>query len=98
MGVLVGLAFAAACVSWIRAWGSPRDPTSWVTGAALVSLASGALIALLGCLGAVSVPVIAAGYGYCDKAPDRLGADGVILSLNGFARVVNNLWPNRPKT
>ena len=47
---------------------------------------------------AANVPVIAAGYGYCDKAPDQLGADGVILSLNGFARVVNDLWPDRPKT
>ncbi|MEM9309814.1 MAG: HAD hydrolase-like protein [Pseudomonadota bacterium] len=31
---------------------------------------------------AAGVPVIAAGYGYCDAAPDQLGADAVIDSLD----------------
>lgn len=31
---------------------------------------------------AARVPVIAAGYGYCDKPPHELGADAVIHSLN----------------
>lgn len=31
---------------------------------------------------AANVPVIAAAYGYCDRLPDELGADGVIDSLS----------------
>ena len=33
---------------------------------------------------AAGVPVIAAGYGYCDAPPAELGADGVIDSLDGL--------------
>lgn len=33
---------------------------------------------------AAEVPVIAAGYGYCDRTPAELGADAVIDSLDGL--------------
>lgn len=40
---------------------------------------------------AAGVPVIAAGYGYCDKPPHELGADAVIDSLAGLIVVLEQL-------
>ncbi|KUO54541.1 MAG: phosphoglycolate phosphatase [Sphingomonadales bacterium BRH_c42] len=40
---------------------------------------------------AAGVPVIAAGYGYCDKPPHELGADAVIDSLGGLIGVLEAL-------
>ncbi|MBA4163906.1 MAG: phosphoglycolate phosphatase [Erythrobacter sp.] len=40
---------------------------------------------------AAGVPVIAAGYGYCDKPPHELGADAVIDSLAGLIGVLEGL-------
>lgn len=40
---------------------------------------------------AAGVPVIAAGYGYCDKPPHELGADAVIDSLAGLVGVLERL-------
>ncbi|QUL38254.1 HAD hydrolase-like protein [Erythrobacter sp. JK5] len=37
------------------------------------------------------VPVIAAGYGYCDKPPHELGADSVIDSLGGLISALETL-------
>lgn len=40
---------------------------------------------------AASVPVIAAGYGYCDRAPRDLGADAVIDSLDELIPALERL-------
>lgn len=40
---------------------------------------------------AAGVPVVAAGYGYCDKPPHELGADAVIDSLGNLIGVLEQL-------
>ncbi|MBV7266588.1 HAD-IA family hydrolase [Erythrobacter ani] len=40
---------------------------------------------------AAGVPVIAAAYGYCDKPPHELGANGVIDSLDGLISALETL-------
>lgn len=40
---------------------------------------------------AAGVPVIAAAYGYCDRPPHELGADGVIDSFEGLIPALHNL-------
>lgn len=42
---------------------------------------------------AAGVPVIAAAYGYCDKPPHELGADGVIDSFEGLIPALRALTP-----
>lgn len=42
---------------------------------------------------AAGVPVIAAAYGYCDRPPHELGADGVIDSFEGLIPALTRLSP-----
>lgn len=41
---------------------------------------------------AARMPVVVAGYGYCDRSPDELGGDAVIDSLSDLLRVVESLF------
>ena len=43
---------------------------------------------------AAGVPVIAAAYGYCDRPPHELGADGVIDSFAGLIPALRALQPS----
>ncbi|MCT2558369.1 HAD-IA family hydrolase [Tsuneonella sp. YG55] len=44
---------------------------------------------------AAGVPVVVAGYGYCDKPPAELGGDAVIERIGDFVRALESIDPPR---